>query len=403
MKRAAGILLPISSLPSKYGIGCFSKEAYDFVDKLVEAGQSYWQILPLAPTGYGDSPYQSFSSFAGNPYFIDLEALVLEGVLTEEECEACDFGNDPSRIDYGKLYQERFALLRKAYERSNVYQKTAFVEFCRENAYWLDDYAVYKLNEYFKVVTVDQIKEVVDTRRVMDEAYENYASVKKSHGLRPTKEQQAEQDALYTIYTEAKKVYDKAFGVSAIKNVIAENTVVGNRIVDFHKAMAKTEEYLATAQLAYDAIVEGKYPEIINPADYSDTIKNQLITNYEQVKAIRDSICGSDDVKGELELLVDEYISKYYYTVNVIDPSVNNLDVIIYGEPEVDDTNDDYVYTKYTNDDGNIVAVTYGGKNGNDNEAKITFILNYNFFDVTVKYADKEYTIEGFGYAVVEH
>ena len=91
--RASGILLPVASLPSRYGIGCFSKEAYEFVDRLEEAGQSYWQILPLGPTGYGDSPYQSFSTFAGNPYFIDLETLVKEELLTEEECDACDFGD----------------------------------------------------------------------------------------------------------------------------------------------------------------------------------------------------------------------------------------------------------------------------------------------------------------------
>ena len=95
MKRAGGILLPITSLPSKYVIGAFSKEAYEFVDKLAEAGQSYWQILPLGPTSYGDSPYLSFSTFAGNPYFIDLEAMIEEGVLTKEECDACDFGDDP--------------------------------------------------------------------------------------------------------------------------------------------------------------------------------------------------------------------------------------------------------------------------------------------------------------------
>ena len=84
--RECGILLPISSLPSPYGIGSFSKEAYEFVDRLCDAGQSYWQILPLGPTGYGDSPYQSFSAFAGNPYFIDLDSLAEEGLLTEEEC-----------------------------------------------------------------------------------------------------------------------------------------------------------------------------------------------------------------------------------------------------------------------------------------------------------------------------
>ena len=90
MNRTAGILLSISSLPSKFGIGCFGKSAYDFVDWLKEAGQTYWQILPLGPTSFGDSPYQSFSTFAGNPYFISLEALIEEGVLTAEECDAAD-------------------------------------------------------------------------------------------------------------------------------------------------------------------------------------------------------------------------------------------------------------------------------------------------------------------------
>ena len=86
--RRSGVLLPIASLPSAYGIGTFSKEAYEFVDFLARAGQKLWQILPLGPTGYGDSPYQSFSTFAGNPYYIDLEALIQEGFLTEKECKA---------------------------------------------------------------------------------------------------------------------------------------------------------------------------------------------------------------------------------------------------------------------------------------------------------------------------
>lgn len=143
MKRASGILLPVSSLPSKYGIGAFSKEAYAFVDQLKEAGQSYWQILPLGSTSYGDSPYQSFSTFAGNPYFIDLETLIEEGVLTEEECRTCDFGDDPETVDYGKLYQERFGLLRKAYERSEIYKDPEFWKFCGDNAFWLEDYALF--------------------------------------------------------------------------------------------------------------------------------------------------------------------------------------------------------------------------------------------------------------------
>ena len=143
MKRASGILLPVASLPSNYGIGCFSKEAYDFIDRLREAGQSYWQILPLSPTSYGDSPYQSFSSCAGNPYFIDLDTLVEEGVLTREECDACDFGDDPRLADYGKIYRERFDLLRIAYGRSDISHNSDFLRFVQENGYWLEDYALF--------------------------------------------------------------------------------------------------------------------------------------------------------------------------------------------------------------------------------------------------------------------
>lgn len=143
MNRSAGILLSITSLPSKYGIGCFSKSAYDFVDWLKEAGQTYWQILPLGPTSYGDSPYQSFSTFAGNPYFISLEALIEEGVLTAEECDAVDFGEDPSDVDYEKIYNGRYPLLRKAYERSNISENWEYQQFMRENGWWLTDYALF--------------------------------------------------------------------------------------------------------------------------------------------------------------------------------------------------------------------------------------------------------------------
>ena len=115
--RECGMLLPIASLPSKYGIGCFSKEAYEFVDQLKEGGQGFWQILPLGPTGFGDSPYQAFSAFAGNPYFIDLEQLIQEGLLTENECEEADFGDDDRFIAYDKIYKARFKVLKKAYER----------------------------------------------------------------------------------------------------------------------------------------------------------------------------------------------------------------------------------------------------------------------------------------------
>ena len=141
--RASGILLPVSSLPSKYGIGCFSEEAYEFVDQLARAGQKYWQILPLGPTGYGDSPYQSFSTFAGNPYFIDLEAFVKEGYLDKSDCEDCDWGTNESYVDYEKIYNSRFRLLRKAFENYDCETDQEYRKFVKENAAWLEDYSLY--------------------------------------------------------------------------------------------------------------------------------------------------------------------------------------------------------------------------------------------------------------------
>ena len=143
MNRTAGILLSVSSLPSKYGIGCFSKSAYEFADWLKEAGQSYWQILPLGPTSYGDSPYQSFSTYAGNPYFISLEDLIEEGVLTEKECEKLETESKEGTIDYKKLYEDRYPILRKAYERSNISENPDYQQFLAENEWWLSDYALF--------------------------------------------------------------------------------------------------------------------------------------------------------------------------------------------------------------------------------------------------------------------
>ena len=143
MNRSAGILLSVTSLPGRYGIGCFSKSAYDFVDWLREAGQTCWQILPLGPTSYGDSPYQSFSTFAGNPYFISLEELTEEGVLTKKECQSADFGKRADDIDYEKIYKNRYPLLHKAYERSRISEDPDYVCFAEENRWWLADYALF--------------------------------------------------------------------------------------------------------------------------------------------------------------------------------------------------------------------------------------------------------------------
>ena len=146
MNRNSGVLLSVTSLPSKYGIGCFDKAAYDFVDWLEKAGQKYWQILPLGATsheGACDSPYQAYSAFAGNPYFISLDELVAEGVLTREECEAADLGSDPVHVDYEKMAKVRMPLLRKAYENSNISGNWEYQQFVSENNWWLDDYALF--------------------------------------------------------------------------------------------------------------------------------------------------------------------------------------------------------------------------------------------------------------------
>ena len=151
--RESGILMPVSSLPGPYGIGCFGKAAFQFVDFLSAAGQTIWQLLPLSPTGYGDSPYQSCSAFAGNPYFVDLEALEKEGLLTAADLKAESWGKDPLEVDYGTLYVSRFAVLRKAYAawRSqcaglhgcSYYYPDDYYAFTLANEDWLDDYALY--------------------------------------------------------------------------------------------------------------------------------------------------------------------------------------------------------------------------------------------------------------------
>ncbi len=143
MERSSGILLPVSSLPSPYGIGTFGKAAYDFADFLKAAGQKYWQLLPLGPTSYGDSPYQSFSTYAGNPYFIDLDLLVEDKLLTKQEVAACEWGTNPRYVDYGKIYESRFPLLQKAKDRGWARDAAEVRAFEKENEGWLPDYALF--------------------------------------------------------------------------------------------------------------------------------------------------------------------------------------------------------------------------------------------------------------------
>ena len=140
--RHSGILMHITSLPAPYGVGTMGKSALEFIDFLEKAGQTLWQILPLSPTGYGDSPYQSCSTYAGNHYLIDLDALVQEGLLTYEELSGICWGGNAEKVDFGLLYQHRLPVLRKAYSRFT--DAEALEAFCRENGDWLPDFTLYR-------------------------------------------------------------------------------------------------------------------------------------------------------------------------------------------------------------------------------------------------------------------
>lgn len=161
MERGAGVLLPVSCLPSPYGIGTFGSDAYEFVDFLKSAGQKYWQVLPLGPTSYGDSPYQSFSAFAGNPYYIDLDMLIDEGLLTKSQVHQIKLG-DPCEVDYSALFNERFKLLKAAYKKSKHKKANDYLNFCRENAFWLEDYSSYMAikNHFDNVEWLDWPEEI---------------------------------------------------------------------------------------------------------------------------------------------------------------------------------------------------------------------------------------------------
>ena len=142
MNRSSGVLMPLSSLPSPHGIGTMGKAAYDFVDFLKAAGQRYWQLLPLVPTGAGDSPYSSFSTFAGNPYFIDLDRLVKDKLLRPKDLIGLNWGRNPEQVDYEALRLQRPVVLRRAFERGRE-PLAAEVETFRKENKWVDTYGLY--------------------------------------------------------------------------------------------------------------------------------------------------------------------------------------------------------------------------------------------------------------------
>ncbi|MBQ9249185.1 MAG: 4-alpha-glucanotransferase [Oscillospiraceae bacterium] len=153
MERCSGVLMPMSSLPSPYGIGTMGKSAYHFVDFLKAAGQKYWQLLPLCPTSHGDSPYSSFSTFAGNPYFIDLDLLIKDKLLRAKDLEGIEWGEDPQQTDYGRLYGARYVVLRRAFARGWDALGGEIAAFRRENA-WVENYALYMaLKQHFQMLS----------------------------------------------------------------------------------------------------------------------------------------------------------------------------------------------------------------------------------------------------------
>jgi len=211
--RKSGVLLPVASLPSAYGIGCFSKEAYGFTDLLKEAGQSCWQILPLGPTSYGDSPYQSFSTFAGNPYFIDPEDLIGRGWITREECDSYDFGDDAESVDYEKIYYSRFKLLRTAWKNSHIAEDKGFHKFCKENSFWLEDYSLYMaVKDSFGGASWIEWDEDIKTRR--PEAMKKY-----NERFGPEKEFYQFQQYMFQTQWKKLKAYANQQGIQIIGDI----------------------------------------------------------------------------------------------------------------------------------------------------------------------------------------
>lgn len=174
MDRNSGVIMHIASLPGKYGIGTFGKEAYEFADFLRKSGQRYWQILPLGPTSYGDSPYQSFSAFAGNPYFIDFDILKEKGLLKREDYIDINFGENDEEIDYAIIFNEKMKVLRKAFTNFNV-NDDSVKKFKNDNAFWLNDYSLYmSIKQKFDLRSWQEWDDDIRLRK--PEALERYKS-----------------------------------------------------------------------------------------------------------------------------------------------------------------------------------------------------------------------------------
>lgn len=174
--RRSGILMPITSLPSPYGVGTLGQAARDFILFLEKAGQTYWQILPIGPTGYGDSPYQPSSSYAGNPYLIDFDELTKEGLLSKEDYESINWGENPKKVDYGILYDKRLEVLAKACSLAPTLLRADYEHFVAKNAYWLNDYALFMaIKAHYGGVS--QIEWPMEIRKREPESMKHYSEL----------------------------------------------------------------------------------------------------------------------------------------------------------------------------------------------------------------------------------
>jgi 4-alpha-glucanotransferase len=209
--RAAGILLAVSSLPSPYGIGSFGEAAREWLRFLKDSGQKYWQILPLGPTGWGDSPYQSFSAFALSSYYIDLDILIGQGLLLKEEVNAVRWGSRPDKTDYGVLYRRREPLLRVAAERFKKSTNAAFDEFCSHNQFWLEDYSLFmSLKKKYRGRSWLEWDEAIKLRKALQKMKKQLAADMYYHSF-----------AQYTAYTQwlAVREYAHSLDIAIIGDI----------------------------------------------------------------------------------------------------------------------------------------------------------------------------------------
>lgn len=226
MSRGAGILMHIASLPGEYGIGTLGKEAFKFAEFLETSGLKYWQILPLGHTSYGDSPYQCFSAFAGNPYFIDYDILREEGILREEDYKNENYGNNPEKIDYGAIFESKNKVLKRAYEnfkKGNLKELAQKVEkFKEENSFWLEDYALYMaLKNHFNLVSWEKWPD--DIKKREPEAIQKY-----KESLKDEIEFWSFVQYLFFEQWNALKDYTNSLGIEIIGDIpiyVAEDSV----------------------------------------------------------------------------------------------------------------------------------------------------------------------------------